>query len=132
MSTYFVVFSYDLAQVSTIAKCVSLMWARSLCPRSRSQLPLHHLVGFSNNSSSILPVNVRHEMCLVIRKPVFGGLRTTKAQTSLHIRAVWSAPLLFAFLKARYKQKFNFLASLWSRGDWFEFPKTGFLTMRPK
>ena len=31
------------------------------------------------------------------RKPVFGALRTTKAQTSLRIRTVWSAPLLFAF-----------------------------------
>ena len=30
---------------------------------------------------------------------VFGGLRTTQAQTSLRIRAVWSAPLLFAFWK---------------------------------
>ena len=33
------------------------------------------------------------------RKPVFRGLRTTKAQTSLLIRAVWSAPLLFAYWK---------------------------------
>ena len=47
-STYFVVFSYDLAQVCTIAKCMSLIWARSLYPRS--QLPLHHSLGFSNNS----------------------------------------------------------------------------------
>ena len=29
-----------------------------------------------------------NQMGLVMRKPVFGGLRTTKAQTSLHIRAV--------------------------------------------
>ena len=35
----------------------------------------------------------------VVRKPIFGGLRTTQAQTSLRIRAVWSAPLLFAFWK---------------------------------
>ena len=33
----------------------------------------------------------------VARKPDLGGLRTTKAQTSLRMRAVWSAPLLFAF-----------------------------------
>ena len=52
------------------------------------------------------------------RKPVFGGLRTTQAQTSLRIRAVWSAPLLFAsYLDL---QNFNFLASLCSWGDWFE------------
>ena len=32
-------------------------------------------------------------------KPVFGSLRKTKAQTSLRIPAVWSAPLLFAYWK---------------------------------
>ena len=36
------------------------------------------------------------------RKPVFGGLGTTQAQTSLPIRAVRSAPLLFAFWKVSY------------------------------
>ena len=35
-------------------------------------------------------------------KTVFGGLRTTQAQTSLRIRAVWSAPLLFAYSKVSY------------------------------
>ena len=39
---------------------------------------------------------------LKARKPVFGDLRTTQAQTSLRIRAVWSAPLLFAFWKVSY------------------------------
>ena len=34
-----------------------------------------------------------------VRKPVFGGLQTTKAQTILRVRAVWSAPLLFANYK---------------------------------
>ena len=33
------------------------------------------------------------------RKPVIRGLRTTQAQTSLRIRAVWSAPVLFPFWK---------------------------------
>ena len=41
-------------------------------------------------------------MGLDARKPVFGGLRTTQAQTSLRIRAVWSAPLLFAIWKVSY------------------------------
>ena len=41
-------------------------------------------------------------MGLVTKKPVFGGLGTTKAQTSLRICAVWSAPLLFPFWKAPY------------------------------
>ena len=31
---------------------------------------------------------------------VFGGLRTTQAQTSLRICAVWSAPLFFAILES--------------------------------
>ena len=41
-------------------------------------------------------------MGLDARKPVLNGLRTTQAQTSLRIRAVWSAPLLFAFWKLSY------------------------------
>ena len=41
-------------------------------------------------------------MGLDARKPVFKSLRTTQAQTSLRIRAVWSAPLLFAFWKEPY------------------------------
>ena len=41
-------------------------------------------------------------MGLDTRKPVLGGLRTTQAQTSLRIRAVWSAPLLFAIRKVLY------------------------------
>ena len=39
-----------------------------------------------------------YHMGLDASKTVFGGLRITQAQTSLRIRAVWSAPLLFAFL----------------------------------
>ena len=38
-------------------------------------------------------------MGLNARKPVFSGLRTTKAQTSLRMRAVWSAPLALAYKK---------------------------------
>ena len=49
---------------------------------------------------------------LVARKPVFRGLQTTQAQTSLRIRAVWSAPLLFAYWKVSYldllRAKFQF------------------------
>ena len=40
---------------------------------------------------------------LNVWKPVFGGLLTTKAQTSLRICADWSAPLLFAFWKVTYE-----------------------------
>ena len=57
-------------------------------------------------------------MGLDMRKPVFGGLRTTQAQISLRIRAVWSAPLLFAYRKVSYldllQAKFQFLGSLCS------------------
>ena len=40
-----------------------------------------------------------YQMGLDWRKSVLGGLRTTHAQTRQHIRAVWSAPLLFTFRK---------------------------------
>ena len=39
---------------------------------------------------------------LEARKHVFGYLQTTKGQTSLHIVAVWSAPLLFAYWKVSH------------------------------
>ena len=61
---------------------------------------------------------VWENMGLVARKPVFGGLRSTQAQTSLRICAVWSAHLLFAYWKVSYQDLL--LASLYSLGDWFE------------
>ena len=74
------------------------------------------------------------------RKPVFGD-GTTKAQTSLRICAVLSALLLFTFWKVSYLNllyhgNFNYLASLFSRGDWFEScfvgnPEDRFVTLRP-
>ena len=63
-------------------------------------------------------------MGLDATNPVFGGLRTTKAQTRLPFCADWSAPLLFTYWKVSYlnllQANFNFLASLCSWGDWFE------------
>ena len=57
------------------------------------------------------------------RKPVIGGLRTRKVQTSLRIRADRLASLLFAFWKVSYvnliQVKFQFSRS--------ETPKTDFL-----
>ena len=41
-------------------------------------------------------------MDLVVTKPVFGDLRTAKAQTRLRIRADLSEPLLFAYWKVLY------------------------------
>ena len=59
------------------------------------------------------------------RKPVFGDLRTTQAQTGLRIRPFWSVPLLFAFWNISYvyllQVKFEF--SSW--GFWFEFRFVG-------
>ena len=48
-------------------------------------------------------------MGLDMRKPVLGGLGTTKAETNLRIHAVRSALLLFAYWKVSFKRK-----------DWFE------------
>ena len=42
-------------------------------------------------------------MGLYARKPFFAGFWTTKAQFSLCIHTVWSAPLLFAYRKVSYQ-----------------------------
>ena len=64
---------------------------------------------------------IHHTMQLTINKTLIGPQRektclwefaTTQAQTSLRIRAVWSAPLIFAFGKVPYvdllQMKFKF------------------------
>ena len=51
-----------------------------------------------NNNMIYLKYGTRREE----KNPVFGGLRTTNAQTSLRIRAVWSAHLFFAYWKESY------------------------------
>ena len=80
-------------------------------------------------------------MGLDVRKPVIGGLPTTKAQTSIRIRTVSSAHLLFAYRKNVISklaaEKIQFLASLCSWVGLFEHdlvvltPKTGFLMRMP-
>ena len=68
-------------------------------------------------------------MGLVVRKSVFGGSRTIKAQTSLRICAVWSAPLFFtcwiSHIKTCYKGNFTILASLCSWASWFGYNLVG-------
>ena len=75
--------------------------------------------GDKTDPANYRPISLTCVLCKVLehmglgaRKPVFGGLRTTKAQTSLRIRAVWSAPLLFAYWKVSYldllQAKFQF------------------------
>ena len=59
---------------------------------------------FKNNTPIFSMVNKlmrpKNHMGLVATKPVFGGLQTTKVQTSLRMRAVfWSVPLLFTLRK---------------------------------
>ena len=80
-------------------------------------------------------------MGLVVRKPIFRGLRTTQAQTSLRIHAVWSAPLLFAFWKVSYLDlllaefQLSSLVSVAERAGLklilLDTTKTGFLAARP-
>ena len=52
------------------------------------------------------------------------SMRTIKAQTSLRIRAVWSAPLLFIFSKEVWhhliQAKFSIIVSIFSWADSFE------------
>ena len=53
-----------------------------------------------------------YNLGLDMRKPVFEDWQTTNAQTSLRIRADWSAPLLFILCKVLYlnllRAKFQF------------------------
>ena len=78
-------------------------------------------------------------MGLVVRKPIFGGLQTTQAQTSLRISAVWSTPLLFAFWKVSYLDllltEFQLSVSVAEQADLklalLDTPKTGFVATRP-
>ena len=62
---------------------------------------------FTQKKRTDISFSCSHEihMGLVARKPVFGGLRTTQAQTSLRIRYWWN---------------FIHLDCLCSWGDWFE------------
>ena len=60
-------------------------------------------------------VSVRYHVGLDARKPVFGGLWITQAQTRLSILTVWSAPLLFAFWKVSY---INLLQVIFQISSW--------------
>ena len=77
-------------------------------------MPIFFLV--SNNV--MFAFYMKYYMCLGVRKPVFVVLRTTRVQTSLRIRTVWSAPFLFTDWKIWYVNllwaSFNFLANVCS------------------
>ena len=71
------------------------------------------------------------------RKPVFGGLRTTKAQTRLRIRAVESALLLERFICRRATREISIFYLVFVAEQaglslvLSETPKTGFVATRP-
>ena len=75
------------------------------------------------------------------RKPVFGVLRTTQAQTSLRIRAVWSAPLFIRVLESTISKRSTSKISVFKLVSvaeetgfslaMSEAPKTGFVATRP-
>ena len=74
-------------------------------PRQRKTRTLNKPHGCAGWSASFLFVHGLNRFCLnmaqlsqVMRKCVLWYMRTTKVQISLRIRAVWSAPLLFAVL----------------------------------
>ena len=75
----------------------SQMWSFKKIKPSRKFLNLQYPV-YKNNIICLLGNN----MGLNARKPIFGGFRTAKAQTSLHIHADWSAPFLFSYWKVQY------------------------------
>ena len=66
-----------------------------------------------------------NKMGLNTRNPVFRVCEQQRCKTSLHIHAVYSAPLLLAYWKVSYiltcyKDIFNILASLCNWAGWFE------------
>ena len=91
--------------------------------------------------ANVPKLHVVSQLDLNAKKPVFGVLQITQAQTSLRIPAVWSAPLLFPFCKVPYVnllqvQDFNFVAIAVAEETGLklalsETPKTGFIATWP-
>ena len=99
-----------------------VLWLSVFCVSSSNFGPWAVIVAFPGHTH--LPFN---NMCYLgpdARKPVFGVMRTTTAQTSLRIRADWSAPLYSLFGKYHlltcYERNFSFLACLCIWAGWFE------------
>ena len=86
----------ESSQIIEVRKCNC---RRAKHDRSRWQIAVFL---FSLVNLGLQLHKIRLDIGLDARKPVFGGLRITQLQTSLPIRAVWSAPLLFAFWKVSY------------------------------
>ena len=85
--------------------------------------------------------SVHHFMGLEARKPVFGGFGNNKGADrpgQMHnLISAFVIRLLESIISRLAKsENFNFLASLCSKGEWFESslsetPKTGFVASRP-
>ena len=86
---------------------------------------------YSNLSVAFFFLAWVYNMGLDARKPPSVGLRTTQAQISLRMRAVWSAPLLFALRKVPYVDISISAEKTVLKLALSETPKTGFLAMRP-
>ena len=86
------------------APMISLTWVHIVCNIGPKKLQVYAKDNQMTIIGNWLCDRVKYLIGngLDARKPVFGGLWTTQAQTSLRIRAVWSAPLLFVFWKVQY------------------------------
>ena len=90
----------------------------------------HNIVTFKNMSAKFLELSAilsKIELSRVMRKCVLFNMRTTKAQISLRICAVWSAPLLFTEynISRFYSRNFKTLASFCGCAGWFVFDLVG-------
>ena len=64
---------------------------------------MNNRFGIWKKSNKVLINRLGHDTYYgPLREKTFGGLRTTKVQTSLHIRVVLSTPLLFYYWKVTY------------------------------
>ena len=87
-SIVFSFFSYHNYSTSKITKLFPRFTKNSFQERLLQDTEFFQLKGLPKYFIVGLPYEPRHE------KSCFSHMRTTKAQISLHIRPVWSAPLL--------------------------------------
>ena len=98
---FYIIFCYIMVIAKLLRLCIFEFTVDFDWPKQKvwAMLILKHAMYLWKCQSC---VTVSYNLGLNARKPVFGGLPTTQAQTSLRIRADWSVPLLFAFLKVWY------------------------------
>ena len=98
-----------LRQVLLYPSYYILLWDKEIPPEDQnnsSETRLCQEVNFHLTNEYVLicaqALQRLHNVGLDARKPVFRGLGTAKAQTTLRNHAVWSAPLLFTYWKVLY------------------------------